>query len=276
MQRTQTPVPASPAGRAGQQRPVIVLAYAYSGAAPIQRLLSGSAVLACTSGTGLLPLCDQAAAAWRRVDNRAGPLSSLAASSIRALAGGMISVLLAEAGKPRWCEISSSPPATAETFLQLYPGTRFVCLHRSCPDVIRAGIEANPWGLTGTGFAPFAVAYPGSSAAAIAAYWADRTEPLLRFQQAHPAACRTVRYDDLAGYPERQARDIAAFLDLDAAPSPTGPDVTLTREEAPPAAADGGALAGAELPAGHLPPPLLDRVNDLQARLGFPPIRTAS
>jgi glycerophosphoryl diester phosphodiesterase len=214
MQRTQTPVLPYPAGRAGQQRPVIVLAYAYSGAARVQRLLSGSAVLACTSGTGLLPLCDQAAAAWRRVDNRAGPLSSLAASSIRSLAGGMISIILAEEGKPRWCEISSSPPAAAETFLQLYPGTRFVCLHRSCPDVIRAGIEANPWGLTGTGFAPFAVAYPGSSAAAIAAYWADRTEPLLRFQEAHPAACRAVRYDDLAGHPDREARDISAFLEL--------------------------------------------------------------
>ena len=43
----------------GQQWPVVVLAYAYSGAGRIQRLLSGSDLLACTSGTGLLPLCAQ-------------------------------------------------------------------------------------------------------------------------------------------------------------------------------------------------------------------------
>lgn len=286
MLRTQ--IPSSPlsasgssgggAHRAGQQWPVLVLAYPYSGADRIHRLLSGSGTLACTSGTGLLPLCDQAAAAWRRVDDRDGPLSQLAASSIRALASSMISVILADAGKSRWCEISFSPPSTAETFLQLYAGTRFVCLHRSCPDVIRAGIEANPWGLTGTGFAPFVTAYPGSSAAAIAAYWAERTEPLLRFEEAYPAACRRVRFEDLVDHPDREARDISAFLDLDAAIPFPDPDAVassaLTHEEAAPGVTPGLTLA--EVPAGHIPLPLLERVNDLQARLRFAPMQLAS
>jgi hypothetical protein len=78
-----------------QQQPIVVLGYAYGGAEHIQRVLSGSNRLACTSGTGLLPLCAQAADTWQRVDDRDGPLSALALSSIRAMAASMITVILA-------------------------------------------------------------------------------------------------------------------------------------------------------------------------------------
>jgi hypothetical protein len=226
------------------RQPVVVLACGYSGAARIQRLLARSPALACTSGTGLLPACAQAAAAWRQVDNRAGPLSSLAVSSIRAMASSMISIMLAEVGKPRWCEVCFSPPSVGEAFLELYPQTQFLCLHRSCPDVVRAGLDANP----------------GAGHAAIAAYWAERTESLLRFREAHPDACRQVRYEDLAGRPVQEARETFAFLGL-GEPAPV-----LAGEEAD------DPLAGVPLPASHLPIPLADRINELQGRLGYPPI----
>jgi len=231
------------------RRPIVVLACGYSGAVRIQRLLARSPALACTCGTGLLPACAQAAAAWRQVDNRAGPLSSLAVSSIRALASSMISVILAEAGKPRWCEVCFSSPSVGEAFLELYPQTQFLCLHRSFPDVVRAGLGANP----------------GIGHAAIAAYWAERTGSLLRFREAHPAACRQVRYEDLAGSPGEEARETFAFLGL-GEPTP----VLAEEETGDPLAGD--PLAGAPLPASHLPIPLADRINELQARLGYPPI----
>lgn len=247
------------------QSPIVVLAYAYSGAPRIHRLLSSSPFLACTWGTGLLPLCAQAAAAWQRIDNRDGPPSSLALSCIRALASSMITVVLAGTGKSRWCEISFSPPAAAETFLQLYPGAKFVCPHRSCPDVIRAGIEANPWGLAGSGLGQFTAAYPGNSAAAIAAYWAECTESMLRFQQAYPAACIQVRYEDLAGCPDQEAGDLFAFLGLDA-------DGSSPRDDEAPSAGESASLTGAQVPASFLPLPLTERVNGLQGRLGYPPM----
>lgn len=231
------------------RRPVVVLAYSYSGAARIQRLLARCPALACTCGTGLLPACAQAAAAWRQVDNRAGPLSSLATSSIRALASSMISVILAEAGKPRWCEVCFSPPSAGEAFLELYPQTQFLCLHRSCPDVVRAGLGANP----------------GAGHTAIAAYWAERTGSLLRFRETHPAACRQIRYEDLADHPDQETRETFAFLGL-GEPSPA-----LAEEEASDPLAD-DPQAGAPLHASHLPIPLADRINELQARLGYPPI----
>jgi hypothetical protein len=245
--------------------PVVVLTYAYAGTSRIQRLLADGD-LAWTSGTGLLPLCAQAAAAWQRIDNHEGPPSSLALASIRALASSMITVILAGTGRSRWCEISYSPPGAAETFLRLYPDARFVCLHRSCPDVIRAGIEANPWDLAGAGFGAFTAAYPGNSAAALAAYWAECTESVLGFQQAHPAACRQVRYEDMDGRPDQEAQGMFAFLGLDPAVSPASGAA---------AAADGETstlLDGAIVPASSLPGSLAERVNDLQQRLGYLPI----
>jgi hypothetical protein len=95
-------------------------------------LLSASGELACTSGAGVLPLCDQAAQVWRRVENgspRAGRLSALAAMSIRASIAPLVVQILASSGAQRWCECAVPAPEAADTFLGLFPGTRFVCLH---------------------------------------------------------------------------------------------------------------------------------------------------
>jgi hypothetical protein len=265
----------------GGRGPVIVLAYAYSGVDRLGHLLAGSADLACTSGTGLLPLCAEAAGTWQRVDGHAGPLSPLAASSIRALASNMITVIMARSGGSRWCEISFASAGIAETFLQLYPTARFLCWHRDGQDVIRAGVQANPWGLDGRGLAPFVAAFPGSSAAAMAAYWVERADGLLRFEKTHPDHCRQVRYEDLIRHPDRTTTEIAAFLGLDVTVLPGGPAVSASSSSGGPARslddaqAGGGetgqdaGLAGLRLPAGHLPQTLADRVNSLQERLGY-------
>ncbi len=254
---------------AEQPAPIIVLTDAHCGAALIGRLLSANAELACTTGSGVLPLCEQAAATWRRVDCRDGSLSRLALTTIRTHVGAMIAVILAAGGGRRWCEISFASPTAAETFLQLYPGTQFICLHRNCLDVIRVAVAANPWGLADTIFAPFAAAYPGSSAAAVAAYWAERAESMLSFEKAHAAACRRVRYEDLTDNHEKEAQDIFAFLKL--APDcaiRSGMPVVMD----PASNGQGGFLADAAIPFGYLSPPLTERVNNLQARLEYPPI----
>jgi hypothetical protein len=93
-----------------EQGPVIVLAYPGSGAGELHDPLGRSKDLCCTSGTGLLPLCEVAAATWRRIDGRDGALAPLALASIRTLAGGLICVAQARLGGSRWCEIAFSPP----------------------------------------------------------------------------------------------------------------------------------------------------------------------
>jgi Sulfotransferase family len=250
-----------PAGERGRG-PVIALAYPGSGAGDLHRLLDRSQDLCCTSGTGLLPLCEVAAATWRRVDRRYDDaLAPLALASVRALTSVLISAAQATLGGSRWCEVAFSSPEGADVFLQLYPATRVVCLHRNCAEVIRAGVLAYPWGIAGTAFAAFAPAFPASPAAAIAAFWASRTEQLLRFEDAHPSGCLRVRQEDLASEPDQAAAAIAGFLDLDLPPAEL--------------LADGGEAAAdhlGKLDADQLPPPLRARVNELQHLLGYPPI----
>ena len=256
---------------------MIVLAYPGSGVSDLQRLLDRSDALYCTAGTSILPLCEVAAAAWRRVDDRDGGLTPLAVASIRALAGSLISALRARLGSgARWCEIAFSPPAAAEAFLRVYPATKVVCLHRGCAGVVRAGVLANPWGLAGTPYAGFAPAYPANPAATIAAYWAERTEQLLRFEEAHKGACLRVRHEDLAGEPARTSAAVFEFLGeclppgsvLDLLPETPLPENPLP--ETPLPEPDEGSRA--RIPAGYLPGPLLAVVNGLQERLGYPAI----
>jgi sulfotransferase family protein len=257
--------------------PVIVLTYPHSGAERLRGLLARHPGLACTSGTGILPLCAQAAGAWGSAEGHAGPrLSPLAATSTRALTSAIISALLARAGGRRWCEITTADPATTGTFLQLYPGTRVLCLHRRCTDVVHAALHASTWGVTGPATAPFTASYPASTAAALTAYWAARTASLLAFEDSHPGTCRRIRHEDLADGLHNDS--LLEFLSL---PAPVitqvvaGPGTTNPRTGGPAdrdGEAPGGSRVQAPFPAQQLPPPLRAEADRLLAQLGYPPL----
>lgn len=266
-------VTAARADGAGRSAPVIVLTYGQAGVRRLQAFLEGQPELACTTATGLLAACDQAATAWRQAERRpAGQLSTLAVTSLRALANGLITTITAQAGRPRWCEITAAERTAAETFLQVFPATRFVCLHRAFPDVAFAVLSANPWGLSGPGFAAYTAAHPASTLAALAAWWAGHTAQILAFEQDHPAASLRIRYEDLAEDPDVAEHGIRAFLGLDeclaAVPA-------LPGETAGPSGADAPGC-GAGIPAAQLPPLLRNQVNTLHARLGYPPLPASS
>ncbi len=259
------------ANGAGQRSPVIVLGYAHGGAGYLQRLLDGYGSLACTTGTGLLPLCDLAASTWREVEDRTGPLSPLATASIRAMTSSLIITALAGTGKARWCEIAFAHPRCAEVLIQVYPAAKFICVHRSCPEVILAGIQANPWGLAESAFQPFALRYPGNTVAAIAAYWAANTEPLLDLERAYPDSCHRVRHEDLVASPDQLSAEITAFLSLDhvrAADRHLIDGDLLTVPEGP-------LFPEPQVPVGWIPPPLMTAVNQLMTRLGYAPVQPA-
>jgi hypothetical protein len=265
--------PASSAGAAGRpfSAPVIVLAPVYSGASAIRSLLEGHPDLACTMGTGLLPLCEQAMFAWGNADGRPGrPPSSLARSTTRALAASVISSILIREGKSRWCEVAAANPEAAGAFLQLYPGTRFLCLYRACPGVIRAALDESPWGLTDPVFAPFVRTYPASTAAALTACWNAQVSALLTFEQAHPQECLRVRFEDLTADGSPTAEQVTSFLGLTSpgqgpifgGPSEPRPEIP---EPAP----------VTSLPDGLLPPGLRAQASDLLRQLDYPPMTGA-
>ncbi len=259
-------------GSATSDAPVIVLGSPYAGAAGLRALLARQPDLACTSGTGLLPLCEQAMTTWRIADGRAaGPPSRLAVTTTRALAASVITSVLAREGKRRWCEMAAANPPAAETFLMLYPGTRFLCLHRACPGVVRAALDASPWGIADPVFAPFTLAYPASTLAALTAYWVTYTRTVLAFEAAHPQACLRVRFEDLAhAQHDTAGKKITAFLgiahiDTQAAPWESSQTGLASQNPGP----------ETDLPADLIPPSMLAQANDLLRQLNYPPLAHA-
>jgi hypothetical protein len=252
--------------------PVIVLTYPHVGGERVEQVLHAYPDLACTHGTGVLPLCEQAAATWQQTENSHGrALSSLAAASTRAMITSMITTLLARAGKRRWCEFCTAPPPVAQTFLILYPRTRFVCVHTACPAFIRAVLDASPWGLDGPAFAPFIAAHPDSTVAALSAFWAVRTQLLIDFEDAHPEASLRVRYEDFTTGTGGVANDLATFLGL--APRQAEPEPGQSRGAGPGWPGPERRDPAGPLPIGQIPGPLLDQVNHLLGKLSYQPMR---
>jgi hypothetical protein len=251
--------------------PVVLLSYPHGGAETVTRMLAGEPSLACTTATGIVPLCHLALQAWQQAEGT-GPPSGLAVKSVRALATQMITIIQAGYGATRWCETAYASPSAVASFRQIFPGTTFVCLHRGLSSVLGEAAGSYPWGLGGSPFWPYSGAHPGNNAATVAAFWAACTEQLLDIETQFPDACLRVRHEDLAG---QGPLGLAARLGLDgtrdtapAPPDPAGPP-DLAR---PLDAANGSAGPGPlpPLPAGQLPAPLLAKVADLNTRLGYP------
>lgn len=253
--------------------PVIVLGYSGSGADRLSSLLSGFPELACTQGTGILPLCHQSVSAWQVVDGRGGPgIPPLASASVRSLCGGMMTVILARSGGTRWCEFTNAPPAAAQTFARLYPGTRFLVVYARADTMTRTIIGSGRWGLEGQEFAHFVSAHPESPVAALARYWATRTAWQLEFEEANPGICYRVHADDLVSGTARIFPEIRNFLDLGngyASLSFSGDDPGIESDALEVAPGDHG------LPLDRIPEPLLARVNELHRILGYSPVADA-
>lgn len=268
----QSPQPAArdlaTADAGAPDSPVIVLSYAYAGAERVQEALAEGSSLGCTSGTGIIPQCAAAAEAWRRIEGQQGTaMSRLAAAAIRRLVTAQITTILASSGRRRWCELTTATPGAAETFLQVFPDAHVVCVHRSCLDVIGAGVQANPWGLQSPSLRPFLLAYPGNSVAALAAYWVNSTQQLLGFERANRQATDRVRYEDVTTQPGRALAAVRAAL----GPGDTENDIPpaqpgwLTEPGAAPGEPD------ATVPAEMIPQPLREHITHLHAELGYPP-----
>lgn len=256
------------AARDSRPAPVVVLAYTGSGAGRLRSLLSSFPGLACTTGTGIVPLCDQAMAAWQAADGRTGSgFSPLAVASVRTFSTALITAILAREGGRRWCEFISAPPEAAGAFARLYPHARFLTVYRQAGAMVRAILDASPWGLSGPELAPFVATYPASTVAALAGYWATRTTQQLEFEQAHPGACHRVHAEDLTPDAAPAMQNIGDFLGLDGngTPAPFTQDDRRGWQAGENAPSTG-------LPLDRVPASLLTRVNELHRSLGYPPV----
>jgi protein-tyrosine sulfotransferase len=151
----------------------------------------------------------------------------------------------------------------------MFPQAQFVCFYRACPPMVSAATQVSRWGLASTGLGDFASKYPGNNVAAVAAYWCASTTALLDFEAAQPGRSLRVRQEDLTASPAATTSSILDFLSLTGyrADLPEPPAEGL---DAPTSAGQSGAAAEQQIPLELLPAMMLDRINSLHARLGYP------
>jgi hypothetical protein len=155
----------------------------------------------------------------------------------------------------------------AEIFLHLFPDARFILLHRPCIDAVQTALQGGQ--LSSEVFDPFFAVYPGNYIAGLALHWADRTEALLNFEEAHAERCLRICYDKLVSAPRQVTREILTFLDL--GENYDSKQSLLTMGSAT-ASADGQSASGSHLGSLDQAPQLKERINELLGRLAYSPI----
>lgn len=195
---------------------------------------------------------------------------------VREMIDGILSRYARARGKTVWCEKSPDNLAYLEALANAYPDARYVCLYRSCLDVVHSCLEVSREDFMPE-LAPYARRHPDNPVEAMAESWADKTAMLLAFEIRNPDIARRVRYEDLVCEPEREIG--AVFEHLGCAPTPDasmrafaqshdagGGDPRIHETEAVDASRIG---RGAAVDVERISPSLRVRVNALSRKLGF-------
>jgi Sulfotransferase family len=267
--------------------PVFVLCVGRSGSTLLRLVLDTHPDLACPPETNIPALCSQLAVVWSLIEG--APLSlqrgdapptipDAAIAGIRQTMDLMTAPYLQRRGKKLYCDKSLGTAAYAGLLARIYPGARFICLYRHSMDMISSGLEACPWGLNGYGFDRYIADSPGNAVMALARYWLDGSAAIAAVQEQYPGSCHRVRYEDLAADPERVAAGIFDFLGVGQVPGIGEAVFAGEHERFGPAdhkiwytSKINQASVGRSdsLPAGLIPPPILESMNGLLDKLGY-------
>lgn len=270
--------------------PVFVLCMARSGSTLLRFILDAHPEVACPPETNLPALCAQLAVVWSLIEG--APLSMTrgdtppvvppaAVAGIRRTLDNMLGPYLARRGKAVLCDKSLGTAQYASLLADIYPGAKFISLYRHPMDVIASGMEACPWGLNGYGFDPYIAGSPGNAVCALARYWLENASLIARIEEQYPDRCHRVRYENLVETPEQVADGIFRFAGVTPEPGITERCFTAERERLGPGdykiwhtsqvtAASVG--RGQHIPAGLIPPPVLEEIGELLNRLGYLPV----
>lgn len=223
--------------------PAVIVAQVHPSASSLQSLVGADGMLACTAGTGLLPFCDHAVAAWRALEEGAVAPSPLASKSIRSVVSLMRTVVLSRSGGREWCEISTAPAQAAEAFLWLYPDAKIACVycHVSALTGGSSSRQLDQPGAPNTGLR----IWIKDDDLSRCRYWAESAASMLAFEEKYPANCRRFRYEDVMRDPKSALLDLRSFFGF---PCPAANAPPLAAAKTHHLANTDAVPAGAEVP----------------------------
>jgi hypothetical protein len=217
--------------------PVFILCGARSGSTLLRLLLDTHQDIACPPEMNLAPLCGQLSLIWSLIEgessartpgNTAAVLAEqalvpeAAIRGVRETTNFMLGQYLSKRGRRTFCDKSLGTAKFADLLIRIFPGAKFICLHRYPMDFIKSAVEACPWGLSGYGFDPYISTSPSNSISALARYWLDETAAICRVAEAYPKQSFRVRYEDLVDAPEMVMNSVFSFLGLPPEPGISG------------------------------------------------------
>jgi hypothetical protein len=267
--------------------PLFVMCMGRSGSTLLRFLLDAHPDLACPPETNLWMVCEKLAVIWSLIEG--APLSGkrddappqvpdAAIAGMRRMLDEMTGSYLARRGKRQFCDKSLGSARSADLLVRIYPGAKFLCLYRHPMDVIRSGLDACPWGLSGYGFEAYLAGSPGNSVLALARYWLDNAMAIAAVEHRYPDRCYRIRYEDLVENPEELMQEVYAFIGVRPAPGVARTCFSRDRELFGPAdhkiwatsAVHADSVgSGESVPAELIAPPIAASINDLMDKLGY-------
>jgi protein-tyrosine sulfotransferase len=261
--------------------PLLILSCYRSGSTLLRYVLDTHPEIYCPPEVSLGQLAEalghfHAGFAGRRFDaGKAGEQNQEEIARIRGYLSQVMSEALERRGKSWLCEKSPSNVLFLPLLDTLFPGSRFLCLHRHALDVVSSTIKMHA-GIPE--LAPYVYRANGDLVTAFLTYWSEWTETLLQFERAHPGACWRLRYEDLVSEPRQQVGGLFSFLGLDWQPElleavfdrphDAGREDPYIRFSS--TIHTGSVGAGRGLSLAHVQPELRRRVGSLLRELGYP------
>jgi Sulfotransferase family len=201
------------AGTAGAARDgVFVLCAGRSGSTLLRYLLDSHPELACPAESLVGQVCRSVHQVWKEVAGTGPPSGPDGRALARGVVDEVMRQYLAQRGKQVWCEKSLTSVPNLDDITATFPGARYVCLYRHAMDMIASGLEASRWGYGHFGFRSHVQRRPENVVAALAEYWADRTEQILELERAGRFATIRVTYEELVTSPRAALGTVLEFI----------------------------------------------------------------
>jgi hypothetical protein len=279
---------------------VLVLGAARSGTTLLRSLLDAHPDIGCPAEAGVPNLISHLHLVWDivcssrdpthpaaprdpvREDQEQAPSSDLPAEvqdTIRGQVMGIMRYYCEQDAKGIYCDKSLDNVRHVAVVDQVFPGTKCIMMVRQVMDTIASGLEASPWGFDAFGYRPCVEMTPENTVHALARYWESQISQALAWRDAHGEQCHVIRYEDLVTDPESVlgrlfeflgvAKDLSvierSFKAFTNASGPGDYKIGSTRE----LSAD-SIGRGKRVPVARIAPPVLERINGLLAKLGYP------
>ncbi len=281
---------------------VLVLGAARSGTTLLRSLLDAHPDIGCPAEAGVPNLINHLHMVWDivcssrdpahataprdpvRDDQEQAPSSELPAEVQDTIRGQVMRIMryyCERDAKGIYCDKSLDNVRHVAVVDQMFPGTRCIVMVRQVMDTIASGLEASPWGFDAFGYRPFVEMTPENTVHALARYWESQISQALAWRDAHGERCHVIRYEDLVTDPESVLGRLFEFLGVgedlsviersfEAFTNASGPGdykIGSTRE-----LSAGSVGRGKRVPVARIAPPVLERINGLLAKLGYPEI----